>query len=64
MTLKQVTIVVLVCLGLSVLWALVALVLPHEALRGVYQSRLPSLVFIARDVALLLFFVTLLRNQR
>ncbi len=64
MTLKSATSVVLVCLGLSLLWSLVAFALPYEALRGVYQSKLPSLVVMAKDIALLLFFVTLFRNQR
>ncbi len=64
MTLKHATIVVLICLGLSLLWALVGLVFPREALLGIYQSKLPSLLFISRDVALVLFFATLLKNQR
>ena len=64
MTLKHATMVVLICLGLSLVWTLVSLVLPPDALSGVYQTRLPSLLFIVRDVAFLLFFATLLKNQR
>jgi len=64
MRLKHATMAVLVCMSLSFAWALVAFVLPPEALRGVYQSRLPTLVLIVRDAALLLFFATLFKNQR
>lgn len=64
MTLKQANMAVLVCLGLSLLWALVSLVFPFEYLRVIYMAKFSQLVFIAKECALLLFFVTLFRNQR
>jgi hypothetical protein len=64
MKLKHVTMAVLVCLGLSLAWTLVSFVLPPEALTGIYESRLPALLYIARDISLIVFFAFLLKNQR
>ncbi len=63
MNLKQATIFVLVCLGLSLIWALVCLFLPPSIMRAAYDTKLPALIFIAKDITLLTFFAILLKNQ-
>jgi hypothetical protein len=64
MNLKDATVVVLICVGVSVVWALVSLVIPPQALQGLYRSRIPSLLHVAREASLLLFFAILLKNQK
>jgi len=64
MKLKHATIVVLICLGISIIWSMAGLVLPPEALQKAYRSRLPSLLFIIRDVSFMVFFFILFKNQR
>lgn len=63
-TLKNATKAVLICVGLSLFWTIMSVVLPAAALSRVYQTKLPSLIFIVRDVALLLFFATFFVNQK
>ena len=64
MKLKHVTIAVLVCLSLSLAWTVVSVALPPDALGKIYESRLPGLLYVARDVSLIAFFAVLLKNQR
>ena len=64
MKLKTATIAVLICLVLSTAVAILNLILPPEVMRSIYQSNLPALLHIARDIALMIFFFVLLKNQK
>ena len=64
MKLKQITMVVLICFGISLLWQIAGLLLPPGILQGIYRSRMPQLLYLVRDISLFLFFLVLFTNQK
>lgn len=64
MKLKDATIIVLICLGISLSWTLASFLLPRSNIEWFYRFKLGILLYMARDISLMIFFVVLLQNQR
>ncbi len=65
MSLKHATLVVVVCVGISILGRMLSIVAQgNPSMYHFVRSGLPSYIFLLKDVSLMVFFVFLLKNQR